>query len=144
MIGRLITRRRELALVAEAVWWLILAGLWLRILPFRRIAAALRPRVTGTPIPHGTTRIAWAVTAAARRMPFGAVCFHQGIAAQRMLCRRGVTARLCYGVAKAEGGGLEAHVWVTAGPEMVVGGAQSERYTLLTSFEPLGRRGERL
>ena len=135
---------------AEAALWLLLAWLALRLLPFRHVARLLHPTVRRRAAGEdGDTQIAQpaqiaqvaqvarAVRAAARRVPWSAVCFPQGIAAQRMLCRRGIAADLHYGVAKAENGGLEAHVWVTAGGVTVVGGETAERFTPVTTFTPL-------
>lgn len=126
---------------AEAALWLLLAWLALRLLPFRHVARllrpAVRPRADGDEaVAAQIAQIARAVRAAARRVPWPAVCFPQGIAAQRMLCRRGIAADLHYGVAKAEDGGLEAHVWVTAGGVTVVGGETAGRFTPITTFAP--------
>lgn len=132
---RLWRRRRWLPDLAEAIFWLILAGLVLRLLPFRRIAPALSPPLAPrNPDPQAVERVIWAVRAAARRLPF-AVCFHQGIAAQRMLCRRGLAVSLHYGVAKAESG-IEAHVWAVAEGRTILGGEVADRFTFLTRFDP--------
>lgn len=138
-IGRLVTHRRDWALLVEAMGWLWLAWLALRWLPFFRLAEWLRPRVRRTSAgPENIDRVRWAVTAAARRVPWRAVCFQQGIAVQRMLCHRGIAAELHYGVAKAldpsRAGDLEAHVWVTAGAVTVIGGEVAARFTPIMVF----------
>jgi hypothetical protein len=134
VIGRLIRHRRDLAVLGEAVVWLLLAWSALKWLPFRRVALLLRPTCRAVSVSPGEiARVRWAVVAAARRVPWRAVCFHQGIAAQRMLCRRGIVADLHYGVART-GDGLIGHVWVTAGAVIVVGGAGRGPYTLMTTF----------
>lgn len=122
---------------AEAALWLLLAWLALRLLPFRHAARLLRPKVRLRPAEdEAVFQVARAVRAAARRVPWPAVCFPQGIAAQRMLCRRGIAADLHYGVAKTEDGRLEAHVWVTAGEVTVTGGETAARFTPITTFPP--------
>jgi hypothetical protein len=70
----------------------------------------------------------------ALRLPWRAVCFHQGIAAQRILCRAGIAAQLHFGIAKSEAKGLEAHVWVVANGITVVGGKTSRQFTQLGVF----------
>lgn len=122
MLRRLIRHRRNLPLLAEAALWLGLAWLALHLLPFPRVVARLCP-------PLGPRRatdevigpVVWAVRTAARWVPWPAVCFPQAIAAQRMLCRRGVAAILVYGVTKGMAGELNAHVWVEAGGRPVLG-----------------------
>jgi hypothetical protein len=131
--------RRDGPLLVEAMGWLCLAWLALRVMPFPRLAGWLRPAVRGTSAgPEDVARVRWAVKTAARRVPWRAVCFQQGIAAQRMLCRRGVAAELHYGVARARepagAGGLQAHVWVTAGAAMVTGGEVAAQFTPITVF----------
>jgi hypothetical protein len=79
-------------------------------------------------------RIRWAVRTAARYVPCRALCFERGIAAQRMLLRRGFAVELVYGVAKKPDGTIEAHVWTRVGCETVVGGRASARFTPVAVF----------
>ncbi|MEI6559027.1 MAG: lasso peptide biosynthesis B2 protein [Rhodospirillaceae bacterium] len=138
MNSRLAERLALLPLVLEAVGWLLFGWLILRLLPFCLVAGRLRPGLARSRTdPDIIPRIARAVRVAARRVPWPAVCFTQGIAAQRMLCRRGVAATLCYGVRNGAGGGLEAHVWVTVGDgRSIVGGEAASGFSLLATFEP--------
>jgi len=131
---RLLTRPADLALAAEAAAWLVLAWLALELLPFRRVAALLRPEPRPAGRPADLARLRWAIKAVSRRLPCRIVCFHRGIAAQRMLCGRGVAADLHYGVMRLADGSLGAHVWVTAEGEAVIGGEEAEACTLLTTF----------
>ena len=57
----------------------------------------------------------------AKQVPFRALCFEQGLALQRMLRRRGVDARLHYGIGKNEANRIEAHVWINVGDRVVIG-----------------------
>jgi hypothetical protein len=144
LIRRLWHRRADLPLLLEATLWLGAARLSLRFLPFRHVAARLRPWVrpgTAAAPDDELRRVAWAVTLAARHVPWRAVCFHEGIAAQRLLARRGLASELIYGVKRAEGGALSAHVWVRAHGIDVVGGPEAEGYTVLTGFPArIGRK----
>lgn len=67
------------------------------------------------------------VASVARRMPFRALCFEQGLTVQRMLRRRGVPAVLHYGVDPR--GELSAHVWISLDGRTVHGGETAARYT---------------
>ncbi len=129
------TRPADLALAAEIAAWLGLAWLMLELLPFRRTAMLLQPRIYGKG-EADLVRLRRLIRAMSRRLPWRTVCFHQGIAAQRILCRRGIAADLHYGVLKKDSGGVEAHVWVTVRGEAVVGGEEAQACTLLMTFSP--------
>lgn len=127
------------ALAAEAVGALAISAVIIAGIPFRRIAAfAGRAPVRPAPSPAEQARliarVKWAVGAGARRAPWRALCFEQGLAAQWMLRRRGVPATLYYGAAQTPGKGLEAHVWVRVGDAPVVGCGVSQRFAELARF----------
>lgn len=144
LLKTILAHRRDLGLFAEAVVWLSLAIVAIRLLPFCRLAERLAPRVRRQRGDEQGTeaclrRVRWAINAAARRLPWRSVCFDQGIAAQRMLCRRGLRAELRYGVGKSAPGNpdaLTAHVWVTVGNVTVVGGRTAASFAEIASFRP--------
>lgn len=129
LIARLLARRRDLPLAAEAVVAVALAGLMIRfwsfnrILDFVRIPASPRHLSNAGRVEIGA-RIGWAVPAAGRLLPWRATCFPQGLAAQWMLRRRGIAGTFYYG-ASILNESLEAHVWVTDGGRMIVGGKEA-------------------
>lgn len=121
------------ALVAEAVACLLAARLALLFIPFPRLAGRL-----GRFVPPGDARaatataagadearlaseIAWAVTRAARYVPFGAVCLPQAMAARFMLGRRGIASVLHFGAAKGRDKPFDAHAWLDAAGVEVTG-----------------------
>ena len=111
-------------LLAEALGMLVVASLAIALLPFRRsiLFGARRRRGPMSGDSSAAGRIGWAIGRAATALPWSARCFPQGIAAQRMLRRRGIEARLHYGIGRAPDEALAAHVWVTADDAVVVGG----------------------
>ncbi len=129
LISRVLARRRDLPLAAEALVAVALAGLAIRLWSFNRILD-FAGRQPGQQEPPAATReelgrrIGWAVPAAARRLPWRATCFPQGLAAQWMLRRRGIAGTFHYG-ASILNESLEAHVWVTDGDRMIVGGREA-------------------
>jgi hypothetical protein len=132
-----LSKRRRLPLLAEALATLALASLLIAILSFRRIAALSASRAHDTPAtPAQAQAIAQAVAACGRRVPWRAVCFQQGLAAQLMLRRRGLAAALHYGATSKDAGQLIAHVWVRSGDIDVIGCDETERYGLLAVFPP--------
>ncbi len=116
---------------------LALASVLIAILSFRRIAALSASQASAAPATQLQARaIARAVAAWGRRVPWRAVCFQQGLAAQLMLRRRGLAAALHYGAARDDKGHLVAHVWVRSGETDVIGCEGAERYGLLAVFPP--------
>ena len=138
-IRRLIERdARDNLLLAEAVIELLQAWAVVRFLPFRRAVA-----FGSTPLAEATSGVsgaqpAWAVSAASAHTPWRSVCFEQGLALQRMLRRRGVDARLHYGIGNA--GELKAHVWVTVDGKIVIGGGPAPEYNCVAIYPKVAKR----
>lgn len=125
---------RRRALLVEAVAWLLLARLSLIFISFPRLARHL-----GTFVPPTNTRalraksefshdhariaedIGWAVTRAARHVPFKAVCLPQAMAARIMLKRRGVGSVLHFGARIGPDKPIDAHAWLNAAGVEVTG-----------------------
>ena len=123
------------ALLAEAGVAILGGSLAVRLVPFRHLAERLASGGRGT-VPADAETAYWlrrAVLAWARRLPWRALCFEQGLAAFALLRRRGFDATLYYGAATIEGE-LQAHVWVTSGETEVVGCENKENYGLLARF----------
>jgi hypothetical protein len=127
-------------LAAEALGELVRASLAVALLPFRDVAAAASQAPVRTnrlpDDPDLPRRIRWAVDAWGGRVPWRAVCFQRGLAAHRMLRRRGCPSRLHYGVAQEEAKGLSAHVWVSLEGRPVIGGEEAANFTCLATFPP--------
>jgi hypothetical protein len=99
----------------EASAELALAAAVIRFRPFKRTLAfgASRLRMSGSLSPQ---ELAGVVERAATFAPLRAVCFQKGLAYQRMARRRGIDARLHYGIGFKDGESdraLSAHVWIT-------------------------------
>ena len=77
--------------------------------------------------------VAWSVETIGRKPWLGSSCLPQALAAQAMLRRRGISSRLCLGVAQDEGN-LAAHAWVEVGKEVVIGGTEIARFARLAEF----------
>jgi len=127
------------ALLAEGLVVLAFASLAIRLLPFRtvvRAAAALgRPARSDPSDDLQIRKTRWAVVAAARRVPWKAVCFQRGLAVHFMLRRRGIPSFLHYGVSQSDG--LKAHVWVSASGRDVVGGEEARDFICLATYPPV-------
>jgi hypothetical protein len=128
-------------LIVEAFLWLAVAGSAVALLPFRQLGhlgacpirgLERRKQLRLTKV----KRIRWAVIATARRVPWRALCFQQGLAAQLMLRRRGIPSVLYYGVAQDERTGLSAHVWVRDGDVDVIGCEIACIFAILETFPP--------
>ena len=137
LIRRLLVRfhqvgPRRRALVAEAVLCLLMARLALLFVPFPKLARRLghfvppeealrRAAAAAAPDARSAADIGWAVTRAARYVPFRAVCLPQAMAARVMLRRRGVASVMHFGAAKGEAKPFDAHAWLDAAGVEVTG-----------------------
>ena len=123
------------ALLLEAGIAVLAASLAVRLVPFRTLAERLGG---GAPAgakadPETAYWLRRAVLAWARRVPWQALCFEQGLAAFALLRRRGLAATLHYGAATIDGE-LKAHVWVLSGATAIVGCENKDNYGQLARF----------
>jgi hypothetical protein len=138
---------RRRALLAEAVAWLLLTRLALLLVPFPRLARrlgtfvppsdarAVAARRSGAPSATSLAEeIGWAVTRAARHVPFNAVCLPQAMTARIMLKRRGVGSVLHFGAAKGDQKPLDAHAWLDAAGVEVTGYPVAAKFTEIACF----------
>lgn len=120
--------------MAEAAVALAVSRVAILTIPFPRIAR----RLGGFMAPHQAAdmalkapptaqdmtiarQVGWAVTAAARHVPFKAVCLPQAMAAHHMLRKRGIFSVMHFGTAPGAALSLEAHAWLDAGKIEVTG-----------------------
>jgi len=106
-------------LLLEAVFWLGLALLALRLLPFRQLAPHLGIHRYETPATilallaaASALTITRAVQRAARNPPWECQCLVQAVAGKAMLRRWGLPSTLYLGIAKDEDANLFAHAWL--------------------------------
>jgi hypothetical protein len=126
---------RERALAAEALGVLVAARVAVWLLPFATARRWLEAYARHSPAaPRTAERVAWAVAAAARRLPAPfRDCLPLALAALTILRRHRAPAELVIGARPAPTGGrIEAHAWVVSGERVVVGWLDD-----LPSFVPL-------
>jgi len=132
------------ALALEALAWLGVMRLALRLLPFPRLLAWMRlaPGETpAQPAPASAGRIGWAVRAAAARTPWESACLVQALAAARTLERRHLASTLYLGAARPSDrpAGLQAHAWLRCGAVVLTGENERRNFPVLTSFRATPR-----
>jgi transglutaminase superfamily protein len=138
---------RRRALLAEAVLCLLAARLALMFLSFTRLSRRFGtlvpptdPRISqagaGASADHAwiAGEVSWAVTRAARYVPFNAVCLPQAMAAHTMLGRRGVASVMHIGAARTEIKPIDAHAWLDAAGVEVTGYPVAERLAEIACF----------
>jgi hypothetical protein len=144
-LSQLDGRRRFL--LAEAALWLLVARMALIFVPFPRLARrlgnfvppsdarALKAKAAG-PQEHAqvAAEIGWAVTRAARYVPFRAVCLPQAMTARVMLSRRGVGSVMHFGAAKSEDKSIDAHAWLDAAGIEVTGYPVAQQFSEIGCF----------
>jgi len=156
MTPRLISRRlvrftqvgnRRRVLLVEAVMWLLLARLSLIFVSFPKLARHLGTLVAPTDAralraksdnPHDHAHLAeeigWAMTRAARHVPFKAVCLPQAMAARIMLKRRGVDSVLHFGARIGQDKPIDAHAWLDAAGVEVTGYPVANTFAEIACF----------
>jgi hypothetical protein len=148
MTGRLLgTAQRALRLppaerrlVVEAAFELTRASVALKVARRKRVVGLLGnvdEKEFDEPVnvasAEAAKRLGAIVVRVASRLPWKPSCLRQGVAAQQMLHRRGIPARLHLGVAPPRE--AAAHAWVTVGGDPVVGGYELDSYAQLAAFE---------
>lgn len=127
-------RSRDRILVAYAALVIAVVRVALLILPF----ATVRHLAVSVPGPshadrRAIVRVPRAVRTAARRLP-GARCLAQALAAQILLRRAGVQAEVRVGLARGRDGRVEGHAWVEHGGRVLIGGRDTDRFTLVAAL----------
>lgn len=121
-------------LLVRAAVLLTVASAAVALLPFRR-ALSFGCVSLGEKSSLGVADFVWAVKAAARRLPWRTKCIEQGLALQRMLRLAGVDAVLHYGARHdPHSRKLEAHVWVSVGEEVVIGGDEAAGFAEIAAY----------
>jgi hypothetical protein len=131
--------RHDALLLIEVTFWLAVAAVAIAVFPFRHVGrlatrAVRQPELCQAIRREEVRRIRWAIDICGRRVPWPAVCFQKGLAAQVILRRRGVPSILYYGAAIGSASHLRAHVWVRDGDVDVIGGEMAHRFAILTTF----------
>ncbi len=128
----------------EALLWLLIAAVALRVLPFRLVRQVLwranEPRRLAAP--GEVDVLAAAVARVAEWCRPAATCLARSVALTRVLARRRLDAALVVGVCPV-GGGLAAHAWVEHEGrriELEHTGGWSAEFSVLWRA---GRRGDR-
>ncbi|WP_292291038.1 lasso peptide biosynthesis B2 protein [Marivita sp.] len=140
IIDRAITLFRWFPILVSALFWVVVARLWLTFGTHR----SLRPKVFERSLKEAQDiaawrvgRVVWAVHHAARLVP-RASCLTQGLAAQIMLARRGLPSTLHIGVKKDTETPFEAHAWLTFRGRIILGHRENllARYSQLAEYGP--------
>jgi hypothetical protein len=132
--SRLAPSRRVLLL--ESAIALCASSLAVKVLPFRwAIRVSARSGSSTAFVPQETVPdVRWAIDTATRHLPWTPVCIQRGLAAQWMLRRRGIDARLHYGLTTDDQEALRAHVWVDACGQTLVGAEEAGDYVRVATF----------
>ena len=119
-----------------AIWHLLCARVIFAVTPASTLIRGLQQSDSDSANAETTSNadaalIAWALSAAARRLPWRTDCMIQAIAAKRWLDRKRVrstfhiAAQGRHGDGTADHDQLSAHVWLEVGGRPVTGGDQS-------------------
>ena len=111
--------RREKKCFLEALSFLAVASVSIKVVAFRHIERFLRSR-TGNlqhdlSLEQEVRLVQASILRATRALPWSALCLSQSIAEYLMLRRRGIAAAIIAGVQFAGDRSLNAHAWVDLG-----------------------------
>jgi hypothetical protein len=127
-------------LLAEALVWLAVAQVALKLVPYRTFARSLGRLQRGCPVAINAgdqvlaRRVADAVTVMSRYTPWQSRCLAQATAAQLMLRGHGVATTLYLGVDLRGAGGVAAHAWLQSGGMTLTGGDSHERFAVMAHW----------
>jgi hypothetical protein len=114
----------------------------MRVVPMsvlRRILRALRP--IASPVALATEeRVAWAIEAVGRRLPWLSTCLVRALTADLFLSVPGRLSHVRVGVRRSEQGALESHAWFECDGRILVGGAGADSYVQLVTLETTSSR----
>ena len=140
-------RRGSRRVALEALCFLVLAWVTVRMVPFRRWGRLLGPRVEGespersVSTDAATRHVRWGVQSVVQHLPWHSTCLMQALAGRLMLRRRGIASQLVLAARPGSAGALEAHAWLTACDGIVLGERESGDYQPLAQFgEPRSSR----
>ncbi|MEZ2346650.1 lasso peptide biosynthesis B2 protein [Terriglobus sp. RCC_193] len=119
-------------LLVEAMFWLTVARIALKAVPFPRIGRYLgtlespssEMPFASEDIQQRARTIGWAVNTAGAHLPVEMVCLPRALAGWQMLYRRGIASRLHFGAMRErhpKTGELQTHAWLTAPGARVTG-----------------------
>jgi transglutaminase superfamily protein len=116
------------SLLLEAAFWIVAARLAILLVPFSRIARHMggmrQPEPACAQFIAGQTSardVSWAIGRVAPVLPFKVVCLPRALAAWQMLRRRGVAARLHFGIVRTNPNQRQAHAWLDSSGVEVCG-----------------------
>jgi Transglutaminase-like superfamily len=123
------------AYLREAAVSLLLARIAVRIVPAARIFgwASRPPRQVRRFAADEIGWVLWAVDSAAAKSRTETLCLPRALATHAMLRRRGITSRVCLGVARQQTK-LAAHAWIEVGDDGAIGSPGAGGFTRIAEF----------
>jgi transglutaminase superfamily protein len=132
--------QRRVLIKASALLTLVQLGLGR--LPFTLLRRSITPIAANAGRVRSDVRqyvetVAWAVSAASRRMPGRSTCLSRALTVQALLARAGCPSRLQVGVMRGPQGAVEGHAWVEYEDRVLIGGSADEiaQFSRLAAFD---------
>ncbi|MFC4811413.1 lasso peptide biosynthesis B2 protein [Paenibacillus sp. GCM10023250] len=126
-------------LIIEATYYLAWARL-LKALPFSKVVNYLGLQTDETTFSSSEEeevtmrRISNALLLVSKHTWWESKCLVRGLAAMKMLERRGIASTIYFGTAKDDQGKLIAHAWLRSGRLYVTGAAEMPKFTMVRLF----------
>ena len=120
-------------LILEAIAALLPAAAAVRFRPFAQVVRS-GGKVRGRRRSVEPRRLARMVEIARDKVPWRAKCFESALCLRTMLRRRGIASTLHYGIGAEKSGALNAHVWLSVGGEVLIGGENAAEFACVATF----------
>ncbi len=127
----------------EAYWWLWLAMLLVRFVPFRwwsrwlgQLGHATSDGDLAAP-DYTVRRVKWAIAAAGAQVPWHSTCLMNAFAGKMLLRRRRVASTVYLGARRSQDAlntRLAAHAWLRVGSQIILGADEAAYYQPVAWF----------
>lgn len=129
----------EQLLHVEALFWVSLARIAIKVFPFKKIAGIIGKQGSESPMEgrgelKKLQRLTRVIERVGRNVPFEAKCLVQAISAKTMLHYRGLDSTLYVGVAKNPGEAMRSHAWLRHGEIIITGDECLEEFKVILTF----------
>ena len=122
--------RSDVRLLSVALIGEVALGIALRMVPARVLSRAIARYRAGLSrlVRAPEERVAWAIEAVGRRLPWISTCLVRALLADLVLGGAECSGHVTIGVRRAAGGRLESHAWFERNGRILVGGGGADRY----------------
>ena len=122
-------------LLIEASVYTILAYIIIRVFSFKRYLNWLDNPKNNIKSDKFTKEVFFTIRKIDKYAFWTTTCYTQAISARLLLKRKSVRSKIYLGMTKDAEGNLLAHAWTKVGDQIITGGGNLDKYSILYTFE---------